>query len=154
MIERWRESKLCRSDKRDIYPGNEMTKSEQQTFRRYYARIFAWKRVDERPLYAVRAPLIVKNSQEKVGVRRHTFNALARRWLDLSDLIFAFFFLLYPTTAVLPRFPNSKKSFVHPRRYRAFFLQRIALENIKILGYRWKFHRRERHFPQDNEVKC
>jgi len=28
-----REGKLCRSDKRDIYLGNEMTKSEQQTFR-------------------------------------------------------------------------------------------------------------------------
>lgn len=101
----------------------------------YYARIFAWKRVDEGPFMSVRVPLIVKNSQEKVEVRGHTLHRessgspgpLLTRSFRLDILRFSRFFLsplLYPTAAIVSRFLNSKKSFVYPCRYRANLFSR------------------------------
>jgi len=121
-----REGKLCRSDKRDIYLGNEMTKSEQQTFR---IACICMKTGRRRAFMPVRVPLIVKNSREKVEVvRRYTRAGIKRiSRFAVADSIFTFF-LLYPTAAIVPRFQNSKKSFVYSCRYRAGFFPAAVMK--------------------------
>lgn len=81
---------------------------------------------------SVRAPLIVKNSQEKVEVvRRYTRVRIKRVSRFVADSIFAFF-LFYPTTAIVPRFQNSKKSFVYSCCYRIGFFPVAAVKDIKV----------------------
>lgn len=132
------ESKLCRSDKRDIYSGNEMTKSEQQTFR--ITCVYLHGNRSTKGLYANACSLdrekLARESRgsKKVHACWNQASLLTHCWLDLSDSIFAFF-LFYPTTAIVPRFQNSKKSFVYSCCYRADSLPAAAaVKDIKVLG--------------------
>lgn len=101
----------------------------------YYARVFAWKWIDEGPFMPVRAPLIVKNSQEKVGGKeRRTLESsgfpgpLLTRSFRLDILAFFFFFLppRIPRQPLCRDFRIARKvSYIRVVIEPAFFLRRL-----------------------------
>lgn len=134
------EDKLCRSYKRVIYLENEMTKSEQQTFR-ITPRVFAWKRVDEGPFMPVRVPLIVKKlareSRGKGAQATPESNGSADPLLTRSFRldIHVFFFSSVPLQPLCRDSRIARKvSYIHVVIEPAFFPRaRHTWEGIKLI---------------------
>lgn len=129
------ESKLRRSDKRDIYSGNEMTKSEQQTFR--ITRMYLHGNRSTKGLYATACSLdrekLTRESRGSKEVRlpesSESPDSLLTRsfWLDIR----VFSLLSHDSYCA----ENTKKSFVYSCCYRASFLPAAAaVKDIKVSG--------------------